>query len=331
MHRAVDLSILRGPFRTSLEEAVPTFEAVFAPVRNVLNLPWYLAVYERAGAAGAGVLLTGGRGNFTISASGDRWLHEIARTGRVSELLSEVRAFASARGRSTWNVLTRDVLLPIIPDRPARVLRRLLRSRSSLLPVWEDSLSPIRPEFARALGLHEHRIALGLDPAAVARRRLNEARVSGFEAAGDSFDVAHSLRARFGVETREPAADIRVIRFCLGVPGSFLLRGGRDRRLVRDGMTGLLPRSVLERRTRGAQAADWSEQLASTRSQISAELDALDTVDVAERCLDLPRLRRLVRDWPLRLEREHFPGYGVRLMKGIMVGRFIRWFTEEWA
>jgi asparagine synthase (glutamine-hydrolysing) len=330
MHASVDLSILRGPWSKPLDEAVTVFPVLFAPVRNVLNIPWYLDIYRRARADGANVLLTGGWGNFTISAAGDRWLHEIGRSGRLLRLIREVRAFAAARQRGVWDVVKGEVLLPAIPDAPGIFLNRL-RRKPSRPPIWERTYSPIRSEFARGLRLEESSVAHGFDSPTLDRQRLTAGRIAAFRTAGDLFDAAHALRARFDIETREPAADLRVVRFCLGVPGSFLLRDGKDRRLVRDGMSGLLPQTVLDRVTRGTQAADWSQQLTAMRGDIERELVALARNDLAQRCLDLPRLQRLMQTWPAVLDRDHFPDYGIRLMRAIMVGRFIRWFADELA
>ena len=65
------------------------------------------------------------------------------------------------------------------------------------------------------------------------------------------------------------------------------------------------------------------------RGDIERELPALAKNDLAQRCLDLPRLRHLMQHWPDALDRDHFPDYGIRLMRAIMVGRFIRWFDGE--
>ena len=64
---------------------------------------------------------------------------------------------------------------------------------------------------------------------------------------------------------------------------------------------------------------------------MEAEIEALEGIDLATECLDLPRLRRLVESWPEPLTEGHAPEYAFRLLRGMMMGRFIRWFEEEWA
>ena len=95
-------------------------------------------------------------------------------------------------------------------------------------------------------------------------------------------------------------------------------------------MQGRLPDRIRTGTTYGAQSADWAEWLPGMLPQIRADLSCLERNDTAQRCLDLPRLRSLVDRWPARLERGHFLDYNLLLMRGLMVGRYIRWFEETY-
>ena len=328
MHPNVDLNIVRGPWGNLLEQAVSLFEVLFAPVRNVQNLGWYLGIHTAARNAGARVLLTGGKGNFTISPSGARWLSELVRCGRVLSAVRESRAFARASGRATLPLLSHLLVRPFAP-RPLLRIHDALRGGRGGRSIIELTASPIHPDLARSLRLDERAADLGFDD--TRPQRWNHNRIAGLTHTGDSYDVAHALRAWSGLETREPTTDLRVVEFCLNLPGAAFLRDGVDRRLVRDAMRDVLPARVLDRATRGAQAADWVNWFGLMRPEVGAELGALESIPLACECLDLPRLQRLVRDWPHQLGHEHFEEYGVRLMRGLMVGRFIRWFSETWA
>ena len=46
------------------------------------------------------------------------------------------------------------------------------------------------------------------------------------------------------------------------------------------------------------QAADWHERLTAVRDRIGEELDRLESSQAAARALDLPRLRKLIENWP---------------------------------
>lgn len=124
---------------------------------------------------------------------------------------------------------------------------------------------------------------------------------------------------------------MRVVEFCLAIPGTLFLRNGRTRWLIRQAMQNRLPASVLNRDRYGAQAADWSEWLPTMRGDLEAELERLEHNDTASRCLDLPRLRTLLSQWPAQLGREHDSLYMDLLLRAMMTGRFIRWFEHTYT
>jgi len=62
-----------------------------------------------------------------------------------------------------------------------------------------------------------------------------------------------------------------------------------------------------------------------------AELRMLRDVELARRCLDLERMQALIDNWPDTLEPKHAPDYTLLLLRGVMMGRFIRWFQQRWG
>jgi asparagine synthase (glutamine-hydrolysing) len=95
-------------------------------------------------------------------------------------------------------------------------------------------------------------------------------------------------------------------------------------------MAGHLPDSLRLRQTYGMQGPDWPEWLPSIRPELRAELDRLERSERAARCLDLPRLRALLDRWPERLTLAHEKDYALMLLRGITMGRFIRWFEDTY-
>ena len=138
-------------------------------------------------------------------------------------------------------------------------------------------------------------------------------------------------RAWFGIETRDPTADLRVVEYCLAIPSTQYLRNGRTRWLIRRAMQGRVPARILDRQTLGAQAGDWTEWLPAMRGRIAVELERLERCETARRCLDLARLRSLLEQWPEPLRREHRRVYGMLLLRGIMMGNFLRWFEATYS
>lgn len=96
-------------------------------------------------------------------------------------------------------------------------------------------------------------------------------------------------------------------------------------------MAGRVPDEIRLRSSYGMQSADWPEWLPSLRAEISQELQRLEVSETARRCLDLPKLRRLTENWPERMTLAHEKDYPLLLLRGITMGRFIRWFEDTYT
>jgi asparagine synthase (glutamine-hydrolysing) len=130
----------------------------------------------------------------------------------------------------------------------------------------------------------------------------------------------------WGIDTRDPTADRRLIEFCLSVPMEQILRGGKLRALARRALSDRLPADVLNEPRRGYQAADWHEGLTKGRNALALEVQRLEECKPAARLLDLRRMRRLVEDWPTagwESDVVRIP-YRLALLRGISVGHFLR-------
>jgi asparagine synthase (glutamine-hydrolysing) len=329
MHDNIDLVVLRGQDGTPLEDADRLFEVLCSPVRNSINLTWVRQIYDAAGSRGASVMLNGGKGNITISYTGLRSITDNARRGRLITAVREARAVAAARGHRPRDVIRDEVLLPLIPASVLASYARLRNGRQP--PIREAGVSAIRPEFAQAMHVDEIARDRLEDETSMARASGAEYRFRVLAAGGDGFDVAHSLRGLFPIETREAPTDLRVVEFCLAIPGSQYLRNGSDRLLIRNGMRSLVPPSILDRTTRGSQAADWPVWFGRMRQDMINDVRALRDIELARRCLDLDRMQGLLDRWPDRFGPEHLADYGLLLLRGIMMGRFIRWFEARWS
>ena len=207
--------------------------------------------------------------------------------------------------------------------------RRL--SHQPVAPVWDTMASPINPDFARSTGIADRVRAARLDHLNAQRLGEIDFRVAVLRGGADILDAYSGFRPWFGIETRDPTADRRVVEYCFSIPGSQYLRHGVTRSLIRRAMEGRLPDQIRNRTAFGAQGADWTEWLPAMQEMFRSELDLLGRSDTAARCLDLPRLRALVDRWPTRLGVEHYAEYNLLLPRGIMMGRFIRWFEATYS
>src|SRR5262249_54305075 len=127
------------------------------------------------------------------------------------------------------------------------------------------------------------------------------------------------------IDYRDPTADVRLLEFCLAVPMEQFLRDGTPRALARRALADRLPKQVLEQTRTGLQVADWHEDLTAARDGVVDELDRLEACPAAAATLDLPRLRRLMENWPsggwegTEVEMR----YRYTLLRAIAVGHFL--------
>ncbi len=61
------------------------------------------------------------------------------------------------------------------------------------------------------------------------------------------------------------------------------------------------------------------------------QLRELAQHETARECLDLDRMQSLVQHWPSPLQRTHFRMYNLLLLRGLMMGCFIRWYERTYG
>jgi asparagine synthase (glutamine-hydrolysing) len=187
----------------------------------------------------------------------------------------------------------------IAPFVPSPLFRRYKRWRRNGRPPWHY-FSAIHPRFAAQSGVDERAAREHLPFDLPPPRNGRAARIGSFHCFSETADWFAKLRATYGIDTRTPAFDRKLVEFCIGVPEAQYLNKGHDRWLIRRAMKGRLPDAVLASKSRGAQSADWFPRLTRERIPIKAELDRLaQSPDVAT-MIDLERLTAILDGWPDR-------------------------------
>jgi asparagine synthase (glutamine-hydrolysing) len=144
--------------------------------------------------------------------------------------------------------------------------------------------------------------------------------------AADYGNYRKGMLGGWGIDVRDPTSDRRLIEFCLSVPTEHFRYGSVPRALVRHAMADRLPKAVLEERRKGYQTADWYERLSVARPQLAQEVERIQCSTSARRLLDVPRLRRLLQEWPESGwdSIDIISAYRYALLRGISVGHFLR-------
>jgi asparagine synthase (glutamine-hydrolysing) len=143
---------------------------------------------------------------------------------------------------------------------------------------------------------------------------------------GDPGNGIKGVLGGWGIDSRDPTADKRLIEFCLSVPMEEYLRDGVPRALAKRALADRVPAAVLNEQKRGYQAADWHERLTAVRGEAAAEIARIETCPAAARLLDVDKMKRLVEDWPTSgWERDAvMRPYRLALLRGISAGHFLR-------
>lgn len=241
-------SFLNFPERNSYSEIDEWLDIMEMPYKFIENSYWLKGIYEQAQMKGVGVLLSGQRGNWSIS-----WGPAL---DYQAKLVREFRWLAFYRENRQYNdsmEANRRKVLQIVGRKVFPGLGRLMAGKQESPPELID------PEFARRTGVHE---------------RLKELRLEGLPSSQTVYDIrrqhfrqphiwnvngtaATKLSLKYRVWDRDPTNDLRVINFCLSVPEGQYVQNGVDRSLIRRAMEGRLPDKVrLNRKRRGVQGAD---------------------------------------------------------------------------
>lgn len=303
----VDHVLVRSGERSPLAAMARDSVLYEQPVLNPCNAVWADAIADEAQGRGLGILLTGQAGNFSFSYPGFERLAHLLRGGRVFRL-----ALEAVQLRRSGIRLRSTAAHALGPYLPRRLLSLAERGRGPGLALSERSL--IAPAAAEAV--------LAADPAASADAFANRLQAL----APMDFGTFNKGRlAGWGIDTRDPTADRRLVELCLRIPLDQYLRGGRIRALARDSFADRLPPLIVEETRKGLQGADGFEGFTRARGEAAEHVERIARIDGVDEILDIDRMRRLVADWPegdwtspLTQSR-----YRLALLRGLSAGLFL--------
>lgn len=276
----LDLDLVNADGRAILDGLDELHAVIASPMVAPFNRIWMDEIARTASSQQIGVLLDGWGGNLTMSWSGDSLYASLARSYEWRAMIREARTDSRVNSVPIWRVLAkglRPLAQPGAVRTPwqARASQRMLRGASM-----------INPDLAAELSIWD-RGSRREDPGDV-----TSARSTYFSAEGrKSGDYNSAQRARFGVDVRNPAVDLRIIEFCLAIPEHQFRQNGVGRSLIRRAVDGKLPPDVVLRETRGSQGVDWQDRIAASRPQLEVLLSRLERSDLARSLLDLGQLR----------------------------------------
>ena len=323
-HANIDHVLIRSGTATPLDRLRVDIENSDGAIFNPCNRMWIDAIHQDAARRGVKVLLSGQRGNMTISHTGVQLLPTLLRSGRWLDWWQEARAIRRRHPDRTWSGIAAQSFGQFVPAFFWVMLTKHLRRQ----PYEFTDSTPIHPEFRARMNCAERARAQGRDSSRRPSANSRLMRITGLQQADPGAYCAGANAA--GLEVRDPTSDLQVVEFCLSIPEHLYLRQGQDRWLLRRVMQDALPPEITNTQTKGLQTADWYESVAAALPRIREELDRMMAQGEAGKYLDLQSLKDSLDRWPSSRwnSAEVTRTYRRRLLLGLSVGTFIRYVEE---
>lgn len=286
---------------------------------------WYEHILHTMTADGHRTVLFGIHGNHGMSWGGIYSLTELLRRGQLADFVREFFAVAREADYGVLRTLASEVFMPAAPLK----LRRLVRRLQGRDPHDVYHLSALRKDFVVQAKLPSLWQTQSFDPwgghrvRGGARQRIDRL-FDRHQGARDRWALLPEL---YGVEMRDPYKDRRLAEFLVAVPEPLFRKNGVRRSFARSVFADRLPPEILNERGIGAQDVTWFRTMTARRAEIARQIDSIEASPLASRLIDVPRLQRLMAEWP---KDEHAAqarkgDYRLALERGAYIGSFIRW------
>lgn len=275
----------RNPY-LEIDEWLETMEA---PYKFFENTYWLRGIYEEASHQGMGVLLNGQRGNWTISwgPTFDYYALLIKKMKWI-RLTQEMTKYMHHIGTGRRRILS--------------IVNRKLFPRLYERKIDENLDFPIfiNKNFAERTNVLEKLKQHAIDPRGRVGSNAYKIRMQQFHRLyywNTTGTYGAKLSLRYGLVSRDPTNDLRVIRFCLSVPEEQFVQNGLDRALIRRATEGYLPDNIrFNMLKRGIQGSDGVHRMKPIWQEFSDEFKELKNnplikefldINVIEKCINL--------------------------------------------
>jgi asparagine synthase (glutamine-hydrolysing) len=316
MYPNIEHVLIRAGARSPVAALDRSFDLYQRPVLNLVNHVWLEAILDSARERGAGVLLTGQMGNYTLTYTGFELLPDLFARGRWLRLARTVAALRRSGVR--LESAASHTIGPFLPERLWLAINRL-RGRS----FERQDLNALHP--TQAARVRETAKSAGVD---LAYRPQRDPLASRIRRIGtiDWGNYNKGMLGGWGVEVRDPTGDRRLVELCLAIPPEEFLRGGQMRSIGRRVLADRAPAVIAEEQRKGRQAVDWHEGFAAARDEVAREVARAAATPAAAGIVDTDMLERLMAEWPeggwnLGTTESR---YRLALLRGLSAAHFLR-------
>lgn len=235
----IDPIFLNSANISPLEGIEKMLEILDRPIHAASNAFWLYDIFKTTAADDYGVLLSGEQGNATISFTG------------VEYLLPLIDRIAFSKGfMGPIKEILKTIILPsfaykaYIQNKPGNLqdyannsyLNNTIKQESVLFKRIKTEKKQFNPYFKKK----KYSVLNIFRPGSNSR-----------------CDWGADMGNYFGIEARDPTADIDLVEYCLTIPNqAFFTNNGTNRLVLKEMMKGLLPDEVLYAKRKGLQGSD---------------------------------------------------------------------------
>ena len=218
-------------------------------VRHGERLPWHLFgiynwIYDAARQAGASIIVDGLAGDYGASVKAQGAFLPALKRGDLVSAFRDARTEWRHRGRQFIPKYAARTTLELIAPNLLAWIQQRFRGRG--LKNW---LSPLKPDFVVQSGLRSD-LEQGLNfyyqnQKPLGARALMLMNIQA--ASAEPWNLVDYQTEHFGLESRQPYTDRRLIEFALASPEDQHFEAGWNRALLRNAMKADLPRELIWR------------------------------------------------------------------------------------
>ncbi|PEC23146.1 asparagine synthetase B [Bacillus cereus] len=310
---------LELPERSPLSEIDDWLETMEMPYKFFENTFWLSGVYEKASQRDIGVLLSGQRGNWTVS-----WGPMLDYQAMLLKKLHWIRFYRELHLYSRNLGVKKARVFEVVRRKAFPFFHQLLSSE-------EQDVFPIiiNPEFAKKMNVFDRLKEQDVDITGTSISTAYDMKREQFEkpyywSINGTYETKLSLR--YALWDRDPTNDLRVIQFCLSVPEEQYVQNGLDRSLIRRATKNFLPDKVrLNQRVRGVQGADGVYRMALFWNEFIEEVQELSVDPIISEFLNVEVIKKAIS----KICKEPRPEYAFDLdfrilMRSLIFYRFIK-------
>jgi asparagine synthase (glutamine-hydrolysing) len=296
---------------SDIDEWLDTIEA---PYKYFVNSYWIRGIYQKASELDVGVLLSGARGNSSISWGPVIDCHlDLFRKLKWLRFHRELKLYCRKMGIGRKH-LVKPLLQKAFPSlygsaspAPSLVGEDLARRTK----VYEK----LRERYAEQLGLKM------LGDTEFRSKHFGQLFHWNFVGMANT-----KLSLRYSLWDRDPTNDLRVIRFCLSLPYEQFVQHGMDRALIRRASEGYVPDPIrLNQRSRGIQGADGIFRMLSSWNAFIGEIETMKSDSAVSGILNMQTIAAALDKFKSSPRPEQvFDAEFKALMQSLIVYRFIK-------